>query len=79
MFLLDDLDEVQARYRERGRIEAGAGRPDAAVPTDRTDAELADTYRRLLQAIPARPSAAVIRSTAGDIDGTYADLLTALR
>jgi predicted kinase len=79
VFLLGDLDEIQARYRERGRIEAAADRPDAAVSTDRTDAELADTYNRLLRVLPARPSAVVIRTTAGEIDRAYSDLLTALR
>lgn len=62
VFLLDEKEDLQARYRERRRLEAAAARPDPAISTDKTDAELAGSYDELLAVIAARPATAVIRA-----------------
>jgi predicted kinase len=76
--LLDDRENLQARYRERGRTEGTAVRRDPAVSTDRTDAELSQAYDELLSVLAARPAAAVIRTRTGSVAQAYQDLLAAL-
>jgi len=79
VFLLDDKVSLQSRYTERGRAQAIADRPDLAVSTDRTDAQLAAGYDALLPVIAARPAAAIVRTSTGQVAQAYRDLLASLR
>jgi predicted kinase len=78
VFLLDAKEDLQARYRERGRVEAAAVSPNPAVSTDRTDAQLGQTYDELLAVMDARPATAVLRTRSGEIAQSYQDLLAIL-
>jgi predicted kinase len=78
VFLLDAKEDLQARYRERGRVEAAAVSPNPAVSTDRTDAQLGQAYDELLAVMDARPATAVLRTRSGEIAQSYQDLLAIL-
>lgn len=78
VMLMDTKENLQARYRERARLQATAARPDAAVCTDQTDLELARTYESLQPVIGARPATLVIVTQAGRVELTYRDLLAGL-
>ncbi|HEY2641480.1 MAG TPA: AAA family ATPase [Streptosporangiaceae bacterium] len=78
VFLLDDKENLQARYRERGRAHGIAARRDPVVSTDLTDAKLAVGYDELLLVLAARPGTAVIGVRAGELEQTYRDLLVAV-
>ncbi len=78
VILLDARQNLRARYRERARAEAAAGRRDPAVSTDRTDAELAVSYDELLAVVGARPAAVILRTRTGEAALAYSGLLAAL-
>ena len=78
VFLVDSRENLQARYRERGRTNAVAGRRDPVVSTGLTDAELARAYDDLLPVLQARPATAVIQARSGEIDEAYRDLLASV-
>lgn len=78
VFLLDELENLKNRYRERARLDAAAPGPDAALSTDQTDAELAACYQALLPVLTARPGTVVIRTGGGDVTRAYRELLAAV-
>jgi len=78
VMLLDDQDELRARYRERVRQWSASGcEPISAI--DLTDAELTEFYERLLPVLAARPGTVVIRARTGEVAMAYAELVARLR
>lgn len=78
IILLDEMESLRSRYRERGRVQATAPSPDPAISTELTDAELAHTHDQLLAVLDARPATAVLRTRSGEIAQSYRDLLAIL-
>ena len=78
VFLLDEKEDLRARYRERARIETTAANSDPAISIELTDAELTRTYDELLTVLDARPATAVIQAREGAIQQAYQDLLARL-
>ncbi|GLY22833.1 AAA family ATPase [Micromonospora sp. NBRC 101691] len=78
--LLAPRDEALRRFVERGRITGDPAHLDAERMLHRHGgtAELAAMYDRLGTVVAARPATRIVRSVAGDVDGTYRDLLACL-
>jgi predicted kinase len=75
IFLLPGEQPAIRQYAERARSVAGAVAPDPAISTDRTVAELTQSYRDILRVLTVRPEAAVIRTRRGEIELAYSELL----
>jgi predicted kinase len=78
VFLFPDERGAVRQYRERARSVAGAARPDLAVSTELTEADLTRTYRWLVAVAAARPSAVVLRTQTGQVAAAYQALLGCL-
>ncbi|MFI6823355.1 AAA family ATPase [Micromonospora sp. NPDC050187] len=78
--LLAPRDEALRRFAERGRTTGDPAHLDAERMLDRHGgtAELAAMYDRLPGVVAARPGTKIVHSVAGDVDGTYRDLLACL-
>jgi predicted kinase len=66
--LLDSEENSRCRFSQRGPVD---GRPVS-------DEEFARMYGRLLDVLAARPTAVVVRTRDGDVNGAYQDVVAAV-
>lgn len=78
LVLMDSLENTLARFAARGRDVAAAPHHDAADRLMGGPAGLTEFYERLSDVVTRRPNATVIRTSSGDVVGSYRAFLAAL-
>jgi predicted kinase len=78
VMLLDEPDNLRARYDERVRQESAAG-SEPITATDLTDAQLTEFCERLLPVVEARPATTVIRVHKREAAAVYRELAAGLK